>query len=79
MLGGGEDRHIDAELGDEHLGGALVHAADRVETRELLGEGCPPAGSPAVRSVIDASRGPMRGTSRALQGKGDLPAARIRW
>jgi hypothetical protein len=35
----GKDRHIDAELGDEHLGGALVHAADGVEPGECLGEG----------------------------------------
>jgi hypothetical protein len=39
VLGGGEDAHVRAELGDQDLGGALVHAADGVEARELLGEG----------------------------------------
>jgi hypothetical protein len=39
VLGGGEDAHVRAELGDQDLGGALVHAADGVEARERLGEG----------------------------------------
>jgi hypothetical protein len=39
VLGGGKDAHVRAELGEEDLGGALVHAADGVEPRELLSEG----------------------------------------
>src|SRR5262245_57677225 len=39
VLGGGEDAHVRPEFGDEDLGGALVHAADRVQTPEQLGEG----------------------------------------
>jgi hypothetical protein len=31
MAGGGEDRHVGTDLGDDHLGGALLDAGDRAE------------------------------------------------
>ena len=38
MRVGGETAHVGADLGQQHLGGALVDAGDRVEQLELTGE-----------------------------------------
>ena len=38
MLGGGERAHVDADLGDQHLGGALLDAGDRHQQVTLAGE-----------------------------------------
>ena len=35
---GGEDAHVDAELGDQHLGGRAADAGDRLQQVTLAGE-----------------------------------------
>ena len=38
MGGGGEPGHVDADLGDDHLGGPFTDPRDRAQQPQLLGE-----------------------------------------
>jgi transcriptional regulator NrdR len=40
VLGSRERAHVPAGLGDDHLGGAALHAGDRAQQFNLLGERC---------------------------------------
>ena len=52
MLRGGERGHVDADLGDQHLSGALLDAGDRHQQLTLAGERADPR-LDLVREAVD--------------------------
>ena len=65
VFGGRERAHVDADLGDQHLGGALLDAGDRHQQLTLAGE----RGDP----LLDLVREPVDRLVEEVDVREDLP------
>ena len=74
MAGGWEDAHVQADLGDDHLGGLAADAGDLIQAvdgGQHLGAVAPPGGRAGGAAGVDALGGGDRG-DQLLDPGGEL-------